>query len=379
MTPLDTSRDDRVHPRQFDEFVREGLSLIPAYAPEWTNHNTADPGITLIELLAYMSEILAYRALRVTPDAKLNLLRLLEGAEWDGWQALLGAPVHQVDEAIRRRVQALSHAQCLITPEDFERAALEAIRGHPDLGRDEVVRAFALVGTDLRHRRQDRLDGAAPGAPEVVGDASVVLAPEHELEPDALERLCRHVQEALAPRCLLTTRVHVIGPVYLHVFVGCRLGLEPGASFADVRASIDVALRRRYGPLDADEPSDAARSFGRSLYLSEIAEVIDRVEGVDWVDDIAVHRIATRTMDRADALVGVRIGVASTLAENARLGGLVSIPARRLMRDAQGEVTSVAMHPWELARVGVEPGAVVDASHAPLPGARRLGGAGDRT
>lgn len=377
MTPLDTSPDKRVHPWQFDEFVREGLSLIPAYAPEWTNHNTADPGITLIELFAYLSEILAYRALRVTPDAKLNLLRLLEGAEWEGWRQLLGTPVHQVDEAIRRRVQALSHAQCLVTPADFERAAREAVLGHPDLGRDEVVRALALVGTDLRHGRQGRFDGSAPGAPESVNDVSVVLAPEHELQPDALERLCRHVQDALAPLCLLTTRVHVVGPVYLHVFVGCRLGLEPGASFVEVLASIDMALRRRYGPLDADEPSDAERGLGRSLHLSEIAEVIDRVDGVDWVDDIAVHRIATRTMDRADALVGVRIGVASTLAENARLGGLVSIPGRRLVRDAQGEVTSVAMHPWELAWVGLEPGAVVDASDA-VAGAPRRGGAGDR-
>ncbi|MDM0047920.1 hypothetical protein [Variovorax sp. J22R115] len=376
MTPLDTPRDERAHPWQFDEFVREGLSLIPAYAPEWTNHNTSDPGITLIELFAYLSEILTYRALRVTPDAKLNLLRLLEGPEWDGWRELLGAPVQQVDEAIRLRMQALSHAQCAITPEDFERAALEAARRH--LGPHERVRAFALAGADLRRGRHEQFDSAAPGAPEELGDVSVVLAPERELDADALERLCRDVQDELAPRCLLTTRAHVVGPVYLHVFVGCRLGLEAGASLAHVRAAIDAALRRRYGPLSADEPSDIARSFGRALHLSEIAEVIDRVEGIDWVDDIAVHRIATRTMASADARIGVRIGVASTLAEDARLGGVVSIPGRRLMRDPQGEVTSVALHPWELARVQLERDAMIDASQAPLPGARRPSGAGDR-
>ncbi|MGJ7506599.1 hypothetical protein [Variovorax sp. GT1P44] len=376
MSTLDTLRDERAHPWQFDEFVREGMSLIPAYAPEWTDHNASDPGITLIELFAYMSEILTYRALRITPDAKLNLLRLLEGAEWDGWRALLGAPVQQVDDAIRLRVRALSHAQCVITPEDFERAALEAARRH--LGPHEGVRAFALFGTDLRHGPRDPLDPTAPAAAEALGDVSVVLAPERELEAEALERLCRQVQDELAPRCLLTTRAHVVGPVYLHVFVGCRLGLEPGAALADVLSAIDVALRRRYGPLSADEPSDAARAFGRALHLSEIAEVIDRVEGVDWVDDIAVHRIATRSIHSADALIGVRIGVASTLAEDTRLGGAVSIAGRRLLRDAQGEVTSVALHPWELARVRVERDAVVDASHAPLPGARRLGGAGGR-
>ena len=36
----------------FDDLVREGLALLPAYAPEWTDHNPSDPGVTLVELLA---------------------------------------------------------------------------------------------------------------------------------------------------------------------------------------------------------------------------------------------------------------------------------------------------------------------------------------
>ena len=71
--------DDPPRAPAYDELVREGLALIPAWAPEWTDHNPSDPGVTLVELLAYFSEILAWRALRVTPDARLQLLRLLEG------------------------------------------------------------------------------------------------------------------------------------------------------------------------------------------------------------------------------------------------------------------------------------------------------------
>ena len=41
--------------RAFDDIVQEAIRLIPRYAPEWTNHNASDPGITLIELAAWMT------------------------------------------------------------------------------------------------------------------------------------------------------------------------------------------------------------------------------------------------------------------------------------------------------------------------------------
>ncbi|MEZ4496532.1 MAG: hypothetical protein R2845_07095 [Thermomicrobiales bacterium] len=38
-----------------DDLVEEGL-LIPFYAPEWTDHNAHDPGVTLLELFAWLAE-----------------------------------------------------------------------------------------------------------------------------------------------------------------------------------------------------------------------------------------------------------------------------------------------------------------------------------
>ena len=63
--------------RSFNDIVEEAISMIPRYAPEWTNHNPSDPGITLIELAAWMTDLLIYR-LNQVPDknyvAFLNLL-----------------------------------------------------------------------------------------------------------------------------------------------------------------------------------------------------------------------------------------------------------------------------------------------------------------
>ena len=40
----------------FGELVEFGRSMIPTYAPEWTDHNYHDPGIMLIELLAFVAD-----------------------------------------------------------------------------------------------------------------------------------------------------------------------------------------------------------------------------------------------------------------------------------------------------------------------------------
>lgn len=344
---MDSLADNRARAWSFDELVREGLSLIVAYAPEWTNHNPSDPGITLIELFAYFSEILAYRALRITPDAKLHFLHLLEGEDASASEALRGAPSAVIDEAIRARVQALSRLQCAVTPHDFERLAVDAAATH--LGERDVVRALCVPGTDLRRLVGARDPASAADAP---ADVSVVLAPERELAVDALDRLCGQVQESLAPRCLMTTRVHVVGPVVLHVFIGCRIAPQPGVSFLDALAAIEVALRRRFGPLQPDEPIVDARPFGRPLHLTEIAEAIDRTEGIDYVEDIIIWRMNTHGVaDDEDSRVGVRVGMIARPGEDARFGGVVSVGTRRIVRDETGEVESVKLHPWELVRV----------------------------
>jgi hypothetical protein len=63
--------------RSFAGIVEEALRLIPRYCPEWTNHNPADPGVTLIELFAWMTEMTLYRLNRVPEKTYLALLELL--------------------------------------------------------------------------------------------------------------------------------------------------------------------------------------------------------------------------------------------------------------------------------------------------------------
>src|SRR3569833_3377809 len=64
--------------RSFHDIVEEAISMIPRYAPEWTNHNPSDPGITLIELAAWMTDLLIYR-LNQVPDKNYVAILILLG------------------------------------------------------------------------------------------------------------------------------------------------------------------------------------------------------------------------------------------------------------------------------------------------------------
>src|SRR5262245_11536716 len=47
--------------KTFFQLALEGRSLIPSAEPQWTDHNVHDPGITFVELFAWLAEIEHYR------------------------------------------------------------------------------------------------------------------------------------------------------------------------------------------------------------------------------------------------------------------------------------------------------------------------------
>jgi Baseplate J-like protein len=63
--------------RRWADLVEEGLALIPVHAPGWTDHNIHDPGITLIELFAWLAETGVYRINRIPDRYKRKFLALL--------------------------------------------------------------------------------------------------------------------------------------------------------------------------------------------------------------------------------------------------------------------------------------------------------------
>jgi predicted phage baseplate assembly protein len=73
MTLPEIQLDDR----RFQELVSEARLRIAQTCPEWTEHNVSDPGITLIELFAWMTDMLIYRVNRIPDKLHVALLELL--------------------------------------------------------------------------------------------------------------------------------------------------------------------------------------------------------------------------------------------------------------------------------------------------------------
>lgn len=63
--------------RTFEQLFAEAKARIPVHTPEWTNFNDSDPGITLLQLFAFMTENLLYRSNRIPEANRLKFLTLL--------------------------------------------------------------------------------------------------------------------------------------------------------------------------------------------------------------------------------------------------------------------------------------------------------------
>jgi len=61
--------------RDYDSFRRALLDLIPEKIPEWTDRSEANLGVALIELFAYMADILSYYQDRIANEAFLSTAR----------------------------------------------------------------------------------------------------------------------------------------------------------------------------------------------------------------------------------------------------------------------------------------------------------------
>lgn len=62
--------------QRYDEIVAEAKGRLPWLCPVWTDHNAHDPGITILELMAWYKEMQQYQMDRLTPALERALLEL---------------------------------------------------------------------------------------------------------------------------------------------------------------------------------------------------------------------------------------------------------------------------------------------------------------
>ncbi|MEK7992649.1 MAG: hypothetical protein AAB403_02485 [Planctomycetota bacterium] len=391
--------------RTFDQLASEARGLIPKYFPDWTDHNLSDPGITLLELFAFLMETAIYRLNRV-PEATLENFAALVG--------ISRQPGEAVESMLRRAVEAVAEKNRAVTSGEIEVLVtrgvlffLPALESYHDAGADVKIQflsadqvklakgcepgateLFLSTATKLKigdelviqdegntefievsvapedttkltiknplhfsHAKgvtlRNLLSGTAGAGtrlavPARKGDQVVIL--ERSIEPapgrvyrlgardhgelfqarlarvkvvvkeeeDALggpilkvivvpglrngygwpinpdEQLCERIFEFLRPRCLITTRLEVVGPEYQDVEINVTVIRDLGSRLPieEVRSGTTRKIRDFLDPL-VGGPEGTGWEFGRPLFLSELYKVIEEVPGVDHVDRLS--------------------------------------------------------------------------------------------
>jgi hypothetical protein len=291
--------------RTFADLVAEAHTLIPVHAPEWTNHNESDPGITLVELFAYLSEIQIYRLNRVTDANVCAFLRLIDGVERKpstGNSGRVTRPPQATEFALRDEVRdvvlKLRQQDRAVTGEDFERLALAAD--------PRVLRAYCVP------RRNLAADGPYEVAQAHMSVVIVSAAAVNRIDGD-LRDLKDTVGRYLEPRRLLTTRVNIVGPRFVTIGVHVILHLRADAVPETVNAEARRKLEQFFNPL-GDQQGHQGWPFGRNVFVSEIYRLLDPLPGVDFVTKVAGAEIVTahgvtdeRRVMQGKELVAVRL------------------------------------------------------------------------
>jgi len=329
--------------RGFADLVEEARALIPSYKSGWTNFNQSDPGMTFVELFAYLTEMLLYRLNRI-PEANVRaFLKLLNEPGWEP------PPGQDLTEAVAATVRRLREPYRAVTCEDFEYLTLQAAAEYQRRVKSEKEEAAASLSAfetpaaaaakSLSHLSagewqvrarcvpERNLEAAEAAEREGIspGHVSVVLATDQPPSGKTLPRgLVKFARDFLEDRRLVTTRVHVVEPRRFRLGLRFSLVVAPDAltldAEADILAPAEAALRLLLDPFRGG-PEGAGWPFGRAVYVSELYELLDRQRGVDYV---------TRTPD----------------AKSARGLDELSVPrgeAWRLRRNAAGEVVSAAL------------------------------------
>jgi hypothetical protein len=144
---------------RYDDLVEQSLMRLPRLLPAWSDHNASDPGITLIELFAYLLESASFTAAQYEGLARVGFARLLGEPHSDD---------ESLDATLARAVRQLSSVGRAVTQDDVAAVALDGIMVF-----DDAVRRGHAWGTTV--------------AVNAVGPVTTVLSAQADVGADRLE------------------------------------------------------------------------------------------------------------------------------------------------------------------------------------------------
>lgn len=273
--------------RTYADLTADAQAQLPTINPAWTNYNPSDPGITLIELLAWLTEMLFFQVNQIPPASTEKFLKLLNGPDW-------ARPADTtLDEAIRQTVLGIRERYRAVTADDYEYLALSTWP-HTDaaqqLGAGGVLsRVRCVPRRDLSAADPAVREAPAPAHISLVVIAAPAPGPDAADGPLSPPPVSDELRAALwaffDERRILTTRHHVVDPDYVPVQVSANLALRADAPPSAALDAARAALARFFDPL-AGGVAGTGWPFGRSVFASEVEALLQQVPILDYVEGV---------------------------------------------------------------------------------------------
>jgi predicted phage baseplate assembly protein len=180
-----------------------------------------------------------------------------------------GADGETADAIVTRGPATTSHRGRAVSAADYETLAREASPG--------VAYVRAIPNRN-------------PAGRPLPGWLTLLIIPESEdarpYPSFGLRTLVRKFLESRAAADL-AGRIHVTGPEYLPLDIDATIAPRLMSEAGIVEKAVRGALQRFLHPLRGG-PSGAGWELGRDVYLSDIAAVLERVEGLDYVSELTM-------------------------------------------------------------------------------------------
>jgi predicted phage baseplate assembly protein len=179
-----------------------------------------------------------------------------------------GADTEAAGDVSYRGPQVLRHRGSALAAADYEALALEASPGVA------ITRCLPATSANLR---------PAPGW------VTLILVP-HSIDPqpepsyELKQEVAAYIAER-APAAIESGRISVIPPNYLLVGVSALVAAQQIDQSGIVKTAVVAALNQFFHPLYGG-PDGLGWPFGRSVYLSDVAKLLEGTAGVDYVQQL---------------------------------------------------------------------------------------------
>jgi len=270
MTLPNLNLDDKT----FKELVEEAKKHIPLYAPEWTDYSTHDPGMTLIELFAWITEMQLYYLNQITEENKKKFLKILGELSYEDEKLILKDQDGNLilDELISRARKNIDKTGSAITPEDYEYLVYDYLT-------DENKTKYRVKAiSDLKHQIMKVVV-----IPKISPEKNYANTDFFKDYDSLYDEIYSHLDEYR----LIGTPLYVGGAKLVGVFISAKISVKDRYDAKKVIENVENSLKKFLDPFDGGTLRKGW-PFGRGVFKSEIYKILNGVDGVGCVQNLEI-------------------------------------------------------------------------------------------